>query len=296
MVRPARRQFQGTEERPVSTRRLFSPNMICYALNSIFPFRVGEAARAVLVGRREKVSIATALATVAAERVVDSLTILAGLALVFWRVPFGNVEMQYHGFKVDPEKLKELARIYIALPTALLVIAILLMMNAAFRRLVERLIDALGFLPPFLRNAARKVIEAFALGFDSLKSPARVFWIAVHSVLIWALVAWSVPLIAYAFDVPMTFLQGLTITLLICVTILIPAAPGYWGLWEAGFLLAMKLMDLSATPDTVVAMALLTHLTQYAPVILVGAVCAGVSGITLREAAHTAETVQKQAG
>ena len=275
-------------ESGISTNRIFGPNMIGYTLNSLFPGRVGEAARAVLVGRRERTSIATALATVLAERVVDGLTILAALGLVFVWVPFGDFSYSYGGFAIDGARLKDVAHktaLFVVLPLAA---GIVLMMIRGFRRLLERMLDALWFLPQGLRRFAKRIMESFALGFESLKSPKRIAWIALHSVLIWAMVAWSVQVLAYAFALSMTFMQGLAITMIICVAILIPAAPGYWGLYEVGFLFAARLMNLQGDNATLTAMALLLHLLQYVPVILVGVVCAAAAGTSLSQVARSA--------
>ena len=62
--------------------QVFRPLMICFAFNSILPGRVGEFARAWLVGRRKEIGVTTALATVVAERLLDAVTLLGMLAPV----------------------------------------------------------------------------------------------------------------------------------------------------------------------------------------------------------------------
>ena len=69
------------------THKLFSPVMICFALNSILPGRAGEFARAYLVSRDYKVPFSSTLATVIVERIADGLRKLADVA---WEMSAGT--------------------------------------------------------------------------------------------------------------------------------------------------------------------------------------------------------------
>ena len=61
---------------------LFAVINIGYLLSNIFPARLGDVARAYLIGDTEDVSRATAFSTVVAERVLDALCAVAGFFLV----------------------------------------------------------------------------------------------------------------------------------------------------------------------------------------------------------------------
>jgi hypothetical protein len=68
--------------------RLFSPVAIGYMANNLLPARLGEFARAYVVGKREHVSKSSALATIIIERIFDGLTLLLILAVVSLFFPF----------------------------------------------------------------------------------------------------------------------------------------------------------------------------------------------------------------
>ena len=58
---------------PISKRNLFSGVMIGYAINNVLP-RVGEFVRPYILGKREKISISSTLATVVVERILDFMS------------------------------------------------------------------------------------------------------------------------------------------------------------------------------------------------------------------------------
>lgn len=269
----------------VKGRSIFGPMMAGYALNSIFPARVGEPVRAALVARREGQSFVAAFATVVAERIVDSLTVLAALAAVFLWVDFGEFTLEYRGFALNAAALKQVAQTssIVLLP---MIAGAALLMTRWFRRWLQRMLNAAPFLPAKIKILGAKIIESFAQGFDGLRDAASVLWIVIHSALIWGGIGWSVQILGRGFGVPMTFMQGLAIMAITCVAIIIPAAPGYWGLFEAGFLFAASILGLAGGIATLTAMGLLLHLTQYAPVILIGFGWAAWSGVSLAEQAR----------
>ncbi len=290
-------------ESNVTTRGVLGPMYLGYTLNSIFPARAGEFARAILVGRREKVPIAASFATVASERAIDSLTILIALLLVFAFVPFGDttytMNVMGNDVTLSAAALKELCQQKIVPIFCVLLVGILLLMNTAFRNLALTILDKMTFLPKKLVDFGKHVIESFALGFESLKNPRLMFWITVHSVMVWGLCALSVQAIGPAFDIQMSFMQGLAIVVIVCVAIVIPATPGYWGPYELGFIFSGIVLGLKgpdgspASIEALTAMALLVHLIQYLPIIAVGFGWALFSHTSMTEAARAAEQVSE---
>jgi uncharacterized protein (TIRG00374 family) len=293
-------------EHKVSTRGVLGPMYLGYTLNSIFPARAGEFARAILVGRREKVPIATSFATVASERAIDSLTVLVALLLVFAFVPFGDktFTMRVMGGDVtlSATTLKELCRQKLVPISCVLLAGILLLMVKAFRNLVLSVMDKMTFLPKKLVDFGKHVIESFALGFESLKSPRLMFWIVIHSALIWGLCALSVRLIGPAIGIQTSFMQALAIVMIVCVAIIIPATPGYWGPYELGFIFSGIVLGLkgpdgnAASIEALTAMALLVHLIQYLPIIAIGFGWALLSHTSMTEAARAAKEALKPEG
>lgn len=270
----------------VTGRRIFGPMMMGYALNSLFPGRVGEPARALMVARRSNASVPATLSSVAAERLVDMATLLAFMAAVLATVNFGNFSYQLtQDVTLNEEWFRSMSRkttLFIALP---LTVIILLLMSGAVRQVVERIVQKMTFLPAGLREFFIKVMHAFAEGFAGLKSPVQGLLIAIYSLLIWGSAGWCIQSLAPAFGIEMSFMQATAIMVIICVAILVPATPGYWGLFEAGFFAGAKLLGIEATDAQLAAMALLLHLIQYVPIVLIGLIWASMSGTSLVQAA-----------
>lgn len=283
----------------VTTKGVLGPMYLGYTLNSIFPARAGEFARAIIVGRREKVPVAASFATVVSERAIDSLTVLIALLLVFAFVPFGDtshtMSVMGNDLTLSAAALKALCQKKIVPIFCVLLVGILLLMNKWFCNLVLTTLDKMTFLPKKLIDFGKHVIESFALGFESLKNPRLMFWITIHSVLVWGLCALSVAVIFPAFGIPISFMQGLAIVVIVCVAILIPATPGYWGPYELGFIFSGIVLGLkgpdgnAASIEALTAMALLVHLIQYLPIIAVGFGWALFSHTSMKEAARAAD-------
>ena len=274
--------------------RIVGPMMAGYALNSLFPGRVGEPARAYLVARRERVSIPAALSSVVAERLVDMATLLGMLAGVFALVPFGSFTKTWGKITLSEHTLREFARgtsLYLALPLTMVVI---LLMSSHFRSAVERIIQRMTFVPLKARTFGIGLMHSFAQGFQGLKSPVQAFLIIIYSLLIWGSAGWGIQLLAPAFGLNMSFLQGTAIMVIICIAITPATTPGYWGLYEAGFVFGAKVLgitDLGGRTNIdaqLVAMALLLHLIQYVPIIIWGMSWASMAGVSLRETARRA--------
>ena len=82
----------------------------------------------------------------------------------------------------------------------------------------------------------------------------------------------------------MTFPQGMMICMIICIAIMIPAAPGYWGLYEIGTIMAFKILGM-LEPDspTPLSYSLMIHFFQMLPIILVGLFYMGRLDLSFQE-------------
>jgi len=349
------------------THKLFSPVMICFALNSILPGRAGEFARAYLVSRDYKVPFSSTLATVIVERIADGLGLLALFIVILAFVPLGrglsvewNAVKQFHGGDIilwgsvtlgalafacaagalllkkalgagrptsgwkaalaklpnprglavvlvvaavvfaavaaalaggllaSPDRTYSFGRKYIidadllqSLSRRLLVACMVLLLGSVlmlwgpFRRTVQAVIRAVPFVPHGLKEGLNRFIETFVQGFHSLRSPRIVFWIVIYTAVVWLTVGWSLMIMAKGFPgLQMSFAQGMATAIIICVAILIPAAPGYWGLYEVGCILALQMLGVVPINRTGHAMALsfslVVHFLQILPTIGLG--------------------------
>jgi hypothetical protein len=84
--------------------------------------------------------------------------------------------------------------------------------------------------------------------------------------------------------VDLSYGQWIAVVVMICFFIAMPSVPGYWGLWEAGGVFAMRLFGVP--PEAAAGATLLNHALQVLPVILVGLVSALITSVNIVQVAY----------
>jgi glycosyltransferase 2 family protein len=274
-------------ERPNSLngRRLFAPLMIGFAFNCILPGRVGEPVRAFSVSRREKIGFPSALATILTERIFDAATLLAFLAISLSLLPKidPSVEIEFWGYEVKGSMLADLLGNMIRL-SAVLVLGVIVFMIPWVQRLCIAIPYKIPILPPRFQDMLSKFVQDLSRGFTAIRNPVNLVVIVGYSIAIWGLAVASTQVLAYGFEgMDMSFLEAMAVVSLAAVFILIPAAPGYWGLFEAGVLFTLTVFAVQPNESVGTAYALTLHLVQYIPILLIGLVLAAQSQIRLAQ-------------
>lgn len=319
--------YFGVWLRGLRWRMLFQPDnhvplshavggmFICFGFNSIFPARLGEFARAYFVGKRDGTGISTALGTVVAERLLDGLTILLCLVLAFGFNPIvspdspsrdagAQVAQSSPGERVVfqdnllgfPVKLTQGQVNGARTGFVVLSLGLIVFMFAVgvphTRAIILRIMHTMRFIPESLRVKLEGLIHKFALGFRCFSSPKRVLLLSALSVVIWVTNIYSLVFLAwgYPFDVRMGGLQGMAIVVIVCIFITVPAAPGYWGFFEAGVIFGMEMLGLHSGRSLILSYAILLHVTQWLPVVLIGLPWAWKSHLSLDDVQESEET------
>jgi uncharacterized protein (TIRG00374 family) len=271
---------------------------ICFAFNNLFPARAGEFARAYLIGKKDNTGFSTALGTVVAERLLDMLVLLPCLIIALAKAPIApDARFTLSLFGKDWE-LKGVE--FIENKNGVLLLAILLGIGIAAisikrsRGWFLQILHAMRFLPEGLRKKVEHLINEFALGLRSLHHPGRAVVLLALSVVTWVTAALSVQAIAGGFDFqnPMTFMQAFTLVVISCIFIMVPATPGYWGLAEAGFVFSVVIMGIHPNDSLVVSCAILSHLVQWLPLILIGMPWAWIWHVSMEDVEAAEEETQ----
>ncbi len=272
--------------------------VICFAFNSVFPARVGEFARAYLVGKRDKTGFPAAFATVVAERLLDALVLLGALFVALRIAPI-ELEQDFEQIVLG-QKVKMTPERFENLKNAIFIMALVLAAGIAFisipktRNFSLRVLNAMHFIPKKFRKVVEHLVENFAQGLQAFGSFKQVALLLALSIGAWVCNFWSVQILAlgFPFENPdVTFLDGLTITVIVAIFIMLPAAPGYWGFYEAGILVSVSML-LGIHPEggsLVLAFAILLHLTQWLPITMVGLPWAWFSHVSLEDASKVEE-------
>jgi hypothetical protein len=259
---------------------LFAVINIGYLLSNIFPARLGDVARAYLIGDTEDVSRASAFSTVVAERVMDALCAAADFFIV---LPFAPL----------PDWMVRAGWIVGAVALAAVIAFVVLVRKREWTlRLLERILQGLHWpecetMTAFWERLARRTHLGFVArlpwigrknliemagslieglsGITTLRmGPPLLLW----SVLIWAVISFFYWLILLAFDPAQPFVAGLAVASVTALGMTIPSSPGYIGVFEALTRETMVLFGMA--PVAALSYGLVAHAIVYIVYTLLG--------------------------
>lgn len=280
--------------KPISFWEAFHPLMIGFMANFVYPARVGEIVRPLILRAKSLVPFTTGFSTLVVERMLDILFLTFLFGLIFLMIdPQAGHEIEFAGYKIDRAVMVNLGKGMLFMG-AFLIFIIMLICFEKSRKKIETLIIKLPALMFFLSPAQKIIIEnRFATftssllddivsGFALVKSPKRIYICVVYSVLIWIFSGYSYFILAKGCPgIDLSILELTSVMILICFFIALPSVPGYWGLWEAGGVFALSLFGVSQ--KDALGFILINHVINIFPVILIGLVSAWVTGVNLRK-------------
>jgi glycosyltransferase 2 family protein len=263
-------------------RNLFAVINIGYLVSNIFPARLGDVARAYLIGDTEPVSRTAAFSTVVAERVLDALCAVAGFFLV---LPFAPVPdwMVRSGLVVGVVAL-----------TAIILFVVLVRRREWTLRVLDRILMALHWpdgeamgrfwarlaarsrlrflarLPwldrPQLERMAGSLIDGLS-GITTLRQGPPLI---LFSVAIWVVISAFYWVSLLAFDPTQPPVVGLAVCSVTALGMTVPSSPGFIGVFE--FLTRETLAIFGMGARTALTYALATHLIVYVLYTLLGVI------------------------
>jgi glycosyltransferase 2 family protein len=261
-------------EKPVSFGAAWRATTIGMMVNNVVPARAGELARAYALTREERaIPLSASIASLAVDRVFDAvvLLLLALIAIYDPALPAGA--------SVAGRPIGDLAG-----AGGLLVAAILLALYliVVFPDAVLRLWDYGGRrLPPRLQDRGRAALRAFADGLGVLRSPGRFLHVLVWTVAHWLVNAFAFWLGFQAVGIDAPFTAAFLVQALIAFGVAVPAAPGFFGVFEALAIVALSLYGVDRAAATSFAIGF--HILSFIPVTALGAYYAARLGLRLRE-------------
>jgi uncharacterized protein (TIRG00374 family) len=247
---------------------------IGFMANNLLPARAGEFARAWIVSRQVPLRMSTALASIAVERALDGLVVTGLLAVAVAAPSFpiaarvGNVELRH-----------------VATGLALLFSVVLLFGLAVVLRpapwlaALRRVSHAV--LPARLADGATRIAEGLVAGLTVLRTPGRLAGVVAWSVALWLMGAASFWLCLEAFHLDVPPEAALLIQGLIALSVAIPAAPGFFGVFEAVATVALGFYGVAKEPA--VSYAIAYHVTTFLPITLLGLYSLSRQHVRLRD-------------
>ena len=254
--------------KPISTGSLFSALMIGYMANTVLPAHLGELLRAYLIGKREHIPKASALATIAIERIVDVLCLLILMGITFLVYPFPR-EVRLSG--------------YLTFAFVAVLVAFLLILKKRPERTLSAVETVSNPLSKRVSNKLMELLRSFRDGLVPLKHKYHYVIVAILSVLVWACYAGIFFIGFYAFDFVETYSlpwsASLVVLVITTISIVVPSSPGYVGTYHWLCMVALGLFGISQSPA--LSFAIVVHAISMFPVALVGIILAWKEGISI---------------
>ncbi len=210
--------------------------------NNIFPARLGEVLRALILGQRTEVSRSAAFSSVLLERFFDGAATVGFAVVALLFVPLPRV--------LRPLVVVSAVLFFGIFPAYYL----LYWRRASLSRLFDALIQR---LPQRWQLWLLRIAEGLFGGLRVLRTPRELVGTAGLTLLIWGLEGWSYHAAFWALGVsppvPVTLLAMVAINL----SVMLPSAPGYLGVFEYACIVSLTPFGLSR--ELALSFALLSH-------------------------------------
>jgi uncharacterized protein (TIRG00374 family) len=252
--RAIRWQYLLGSEKKISIKSLFSVIMIGFMVNNVVPARIGDVARALLLGKKEGVSRSLSFGTIVLERIFDgiALIILFGIGLFFFPLPswargFGIMGLAIFG----------------------LGILSLILLKAKREVAINLLIKTSALVSKKLSERMGYILHRFICGFESLGKPDHIFLILFWSVVSWLLFGLEFHLLFLSFGISnLPFYAPYFVMAIVSLGTLIPSAPGYIGVFQAFCIAGLAFFGIEK--GLALSYSVAAHIAQYIPVTIIG--------------------------
>lgn len=197
----------------------------------VLPFRLGEFARPFLIAERSSIRRSAAMTTVVLERIVDGIVIAVLLRVLLFFVP---------------EQAHSLAYVRAGANVMFLVfgsgLLFLLLARWQHERVMKLIWAVFGRISPKAAERVVYIVDGFVSAMRQLPDGKNLAMFFLMTGAYWALNGYGMSLLGSAFpQLQLSFFEGLVILSVLIVGLMIPAAPGSAGTFQAFIILGLGL-------------------------------------------------------
>lgn len=258
----------------IPTKTMFPVTTIGYMGNNIYPARAGEVLRAVVLKRKEGVSVSASLATIIVERIFDGVVMLA---FVFVNLTELAKLTDASGFVGN---IQQVAVIGTGVFLGALIVFLLAAMFPQKTMKVSQWMMRI-FVPQRYHPRLTNIINKFLDGLASLRSPFNVLMVFLTSVFIWLLETGKYWFVMHAFDFNVSFFALMLMNGIVNLATTIPSAPGYIGTFDAPGIAVLTAYGVDHA--TAAGYTLVLHVALWVPITALGAYYLAREGIKWNE-------------
>jgi hypothetical protein len=233
---------------------MMNATMVGYLYNSIMPARAGEAARVVVLSRRSSAGPVEIVGTVVVERLYDVLAIL----VIFFAAEPWLPHVSWFG-----------AAAVAAISLAGLIAGAAIVLAIYGDRPIRFLLRPLKWVPWFSSDRLDHAVRELAHGFSGLRNWAQALEAFGWTIVAWLFTSLCAYLVTLAFHLHVSFACGILVAVAVGLSMILPSPPAAVGVFEAAALIALNAYGVSNS--SALPYALLLHLVNFVPYVLVGA-------------------------
>lgn len=261
----------------VSYSQVFHIQNIGYMLTQLLPLRLGDVARAVLIGNVPPVTITQGISTMVVERLLDMLFIVVLL-------PF-----TLSGITALPDWMRSFALVS---GFAAIGGIVVLIVAANQRERALRFIDSLfvRFVPFVNRDVWIRRIDGLLVGLKSLTTWRDGFILTALSILIWIPVILAYYSIMQAVGLEPTWVMAGFVVCAAAFSVAVPSTPGQAGPYHFAVITALQLYGQPAVESA--SFAFLYHIANIVIMVLFGIVGILGTGVTFRNVLSSAQSLK----
>jgi glycosyltransferase 2 family protein len=235
-------------------RQLFGFMLVGYTVNTVFPLRAGDLARAHLIGQVHGESRLRTFATIVVEHLLDAVAVVV---IILVLAPF----------LAFPEWAA--AATWVAISVAIFSsagIGWLWWRRERSLSAVEHLAARVPLLNP---EAVRERFGSVIDGFSALQSRRASGVVVLCSALTWLSGGLMMWMVLVAFGMPHSFQAAMFLVAMSAIALAIPSSPGFVGVYHV-LLIEAAVLVLGVSSGAAASFAVVSHLLLFVPPVVLG--------------------------
>jgi len=250
--------------------------IIAFMATNILPMRAGEFVRAIVIGKREEISITSSFATVVVERILDMFTIVFMLGLLLTFFPFDKYPpqpmeklskpMQEVVALCSPDRLRTFGFTWLWI--SIFSIGVLFLLLTYREQTLKIMSKILKPIPSRISERLLGMMDSFSNGLGSLKNGTHLLIIIFYSCLLWFIIGLGPWILYFAFDIVLPWYSCFLIIVILAFAVTLPQAPGFLGVFQ--FACAAALILIGVPENVAKTLSIVLWALGFFPVIILG--------------------------
>jgi uncharacterized protein (TIRG00374 family) len=245
-----------------------------FMVNTLVPIRLGEFVRAYILGEKEGTGFAPGFSSIVVERTLDLIGLLS----------IGIVTMFLVSAQAGLSSL--VVNIFTAVAVLIAIILATMIVGIKKEELIIRLLTGITSRTPLVKRYTAKIADfasSLIKGLQGLSQNPKMFAANISLTwILWLTQASAIYLTFEAFSYPLPFVAAILGSVLMSLSHILPATPGYVGSYEAFWVLIFTLLGVTQA-DLLLAIGVISHLVGLLPIVIIGCISVVWLGASFEE-------------